>query len=347
MTGIGVTLPLPGIELAEHRTVVDALTAAGLDEIWTGEVDGVDGVTQLGLYRGWSPSISVGVGILNVYTRTAPLLAMTAASLGEIAPGASWLGLGSGSDVIVERWNGVPFTRPFDHVRDALRFTRAALAGEPTPATQTLAPGAFKLSRRPASPPKLALAALGPRMQRLAAEEADGVILNFVGAGDLNTIATTAADAAATRVLEEPCRRIVRLFVVPGDDAAAEVAARRHIAGYLTVDVYARFQRWLGRATALEPLWQAWSDGDRKAAVAAIPDAVVDELVLTGSPDRVAEGIDRYRAAGADSITLLPLAPHGRELPTDELTAFLVNTASHLNPSPHQPPPQPFQGDTP
>ena len=57
---------------------------------------------------------------------------------------------------------------------------------------------------------------------------------------------------------------------------------RRVIAAYLTVPVYAAFHQWLGRAEIIEPMLTAWSSGDRKGALAAIPDELVDELVVHG-----------------------------------------------------------------
>ena len=59
------------------------------------------------------------------------------------------------------------------------------------------------------------------------------------------------------------------------------------ITAYLNVEAYAEFHRWLGRGPALQPMWDAWAAGDRKAALAAIPDEVVDDLVVHGSLERV------------------------------------------------------------
>ena len=57
------------------------------------------------------------------------------------------------------------------------------------------------------------------------------------------------------------------------------------ITAYLNVEAYAQFHRWLGRGPALTPMWDAWAAGDRKGALAAIADEVVDDLVVHGSTD--------------------------------------------------------------
>jgi alkanesulfonate monooxygenase SsuD/methylene tetrahydromethanopterin reductase-like flavin-dependent oxidoreductase (luciferase family) len=74
------------------------------------------------------------------------------------------------------------------------------------------------------------------------------------------------------------------------------------------VPVYAEFHRWLGRGDALAGMWDAWKAGDRKAALAAIPDSVVDDLVVHGSPAECRAKIDRYFANGVNTSSLAILA---------------------------------------
>jgi alkanesulfonate monooxygenase SsuD/methylene tetrahydromethanopterin reductase-like flavin-dependent oxidoreductase (luciferase family) len=99
------------------------------------------------------------------------------------------------------------------------------------------------------------------------------------------------------------------------DDDAARAIARRAIAAYLTVGVYRAFHEWLGRGEQLAAMWQAWEAGDRKAALAAIPDEVVDELVVHGSPERCREQVRRYVDAGVTTpvLALLPTGGDVRE----------------------------------
>ena len=111
---------------------------------------------------------------------------MTAAALAEAAPGRFQLGIGASSPVVVGDWNAADFTRPYARSRDMLRFLRAALAGETVDqAYETFEIRRFRLDRPPATPPGILLAALRPGMLRLAAREADGVILNWLAATDV------------------------------------------------------------------------------------------------------------------------------------------------------------------
>jgi alkanesulfonate monooxygenase SsuD/methylene tetrahydromethanopterin reductase-like flavin-dependent oxidoreductase (luciferase family) len=74
-------------------------------------------------------------------------------------------------------------------------------------------------------------------------------------------------------------------------------------------------------------MWDAWSAGDRKAAVAAVPDDVVDELIVHGSPEACRQRIAEYFANGVttSSLAIMPLDP---ELPFWEAARALAPTAS-------------------
>jgi alkanesulfonate monooxygenase SsuD/methylene tetrahydromethanopterin reductase-like flavin-dependent oxidoreductase (luciferase family) len=142
-------------------------------------------------------------------------------------------------------------------------------------------------------------------MLRLAGEEADGAILNWLAASDV---------AQCRREVGENKTIAARLFVIPLEDAdAARFVARRMISSYLTVNAYAEFHRWLGRAEALTPMWNAWGEGNRKLANEVIPDDVVDELVIHGSYDECREHVGRYIEAGVE-IPSIAIVPFGVDL---------------------------------
>jgi probable F420-dependent oxidoreductase len=300
----GMTVPLGGVPLSEHRAVYEALAGAGFTDLWSSEVAGADAFTPLAMAAAWTPSMRLGTAITPVFTRGPGLLAMSAAALAEAAPGRFQLGIGSSSPVVVGDWNAVDFTEPYARSRDMLRFLKAALAGELVDHDfGTFALRRFRLERPPAIPPRILLAALRPGMLRLAAAEADGVILNWLSPADVTK-------ALAEAKSESPDFEVAaRIFVCPTDDAAyARAVARRLIAAYLTVPAYAAFHRWLGREEILTPMWQAWAARERKAALAAIPDEVVDDLVVHGSPADCRAKVEAYAAAGV-TVPVMALLP--------------------------------------
>src|SRR5207237_4762838 len=67
---------------------------------------------------------------------------------------------------------------------------------------------------------------------------------------------------------------------------------------------YAAFHEWLGRGPALKGMWDAWKAGDRKAATAAIPDEVVDQLIVHGSPEECRTHLQRYFDNGVTTAAL-------------------------------------------
>jgi alkanesulfonate monooxygenase SsuD/methylene tetrahydromethanopterin reductase-like flavin-dependent oxidoreductase (luciferase family) len=96
-----------------------------------------------------------------------------------------------------------------------------------------------------------------------------------------------------------------RLMVnVDPSSTTADAFVRRYIAAYLNVPVYKAFHAWLGRHELLQPMWQAWESGDRRAAVAAIPDRVIDDLIVRGTVHDMRAHVQRYLDAGVDTACL-------------------------------------------
>ncbi|GAB3478580.1 LLM class F420-dependent oxidoreductase [Amycolatopsis cihanbeyliensis] len=301
MTRWGITIPLTGVPLAQHRELVEQLPDLGYTDAWSAETAGTDAFSPLLLASQWAPRLRLGTAIVPVYTRGPGLLAMSAATLAECAPGRFVLGLGSSSPVIVENWNAAEFTEPYGRSRDTLRFLRAALAGEKvTKEYPTFSVSKFRLERAPEPAPPIMLAALRPGMLRLAAAEADGAITNWLAATDVPTVR---AEVGPDTELA------ARIFVCPTEDAdAARGLGRMLISSYLTVPVYRAFHEWLGRGERLAPMHEAWAAGDRQRANEVIPDEVVDELIVHGSAEECRERVQAYVDNGLDTpvIALLP-----------------------------------------
>jgi probable F420-dependent oxidoreductase len=292
-------MPLP-----EQRDIVAGLPGLGYTDAWSAEVNGADAFTPLTLAAQWADGLRLGTAIAGIFIRGPALLAMNAATLAALAPGRFVLGIGTSSPVIVEDWNGIELARPYQRARDMLVFLRAALAGEKVSAEyETFAISGFRLDPPPDQAPALALAALRPGMIRLAASLADGAITNWLAPSDVPAVRAAAGP---------DCELIARLFVCPTADASlARHIGRRLIATYLTVPVYAAFHEWLGRGEVLRPMQDAWAAGDRKGAFAAIPDHIVDELVVHGRPEHCREQVEQYRASGLDTPVLMVVPTPG------------------------------------
>ena len=300
----GITLPLPGYPLAEQRDLVSSLADLGYTDAWSSELSGTDAFTPLVLASQWTDQVRFGTAIAAVYTRGPALLAMMAATLAELAPGRFVLGIGTSTPVVVEQWNAVTFEAPYQRSRDTLRFLRAALTGQKvTEQYETFTINGFRLERPPAIQPGLALAALRPRMIKLAAAEADAAITNWLSPADTRAVRTAAGP---------DCELVARIFVCPTTDTdLARTIGRRVLTAYLTVPAYAAFHEWLGRGDLLRPMQEKWAAGDRRGASAAIPDEVVDDLLIYGDMATCRERVDAYRASGLDTPVIALIPPPG------------------------------------
>jgi probable F420-dependent oxidoreductase len=305
MSRWGLTIPLMGVPLARHRDLVAELEGLGYTDAWSAETNGTDAFTPLALASQWAPGLRLGPAIVPVYTRGPGLLAQHAATLAGLAPGRFVLGIGTSSPAIVERWNGMEFAEPYQRVRDTLRFLRRALAGEKV-TDEGLGVKGFKLDNPPETAPPIVLAALRPGMLRLAAREADGAITNWLSPADVRQVRGELGTGSEL---------LARIFVCPTPNAEeARALGRWMIAAYLTVPVYRAFHEWLGRGERLAAMNEAWAAGDRKAALDAVPDDVIDELVVHGPPEACRERIREYVENGLDTPILAVLPAEGVEI---------------------------------
>src|SRR5918999_1291960 len=284
-----LSLELPGLALPDHEPVVRAAEAAGYTDAWSGETGGHDGFTPLALAAAWTERMRLGTGVVNVFTRGPAVLAQHAAAIQNASRGRFCLGIGSSSNVIVERWNGIPFEKPRTRVRETVEFLRAALAGErATPPAlgggggDGAGPGGFKLEQPPRSPVPLVVAALRERMLETAGEVGDGVFVNFTPLASLPKIMDAIREGERAAGKEEGSSDVLcRFFCMQGDPEQAIPMARFMFAGYATVPVYEQYFRWLGYGEAIDPMVEAWRAKDRaKAAGLPPPDPMEDIFIL-------------------------------------------------------------------
>jgi probable F420-dependent oxidoreductase len=315
MQRYGMTIPFDSVPLHEQRDWIVELADLGYTDVWSSEANGADAFTPLALASAWAPSLRLGTAIVPAFTRGPGCLAQSVGSLAQAAPGRVALGVGTSSDVIVEGWNGIPFEQPYQRTRDMVRFLRQALTGEKVTAEyETFSVRGFKLGMVPPEPVPILVAALREGMLRLAGRDGDGAIVNWLSAEDVATVAPIVRRAAegTTGASDDAAPEIAaRIFVAASDDAdTVRGMGRFAIAAYLNVPVYAAFHEWLGRGDQLGDMWRLWKEGDRKRALAAIPDEVVDELIVWGKPEQCREHIQRYVDNGV-STPALALLPFG------------------------------------
>jgi alkanesulfonate monooxygenase SsuD/methylene tetrahydromethanopterin reductase-like flavin-dependent oxidoreductase (luciferase family) len=210
---------------------------------------------------------------------------------------------------------------------------RAALAGERVVFKgEALSVDGFRLSRPLSRPVPIYIAALRPGMLRVAGQVGEGVILNWGSPEDVPKSVAVVRDAATQAGRNPEAIEITaRLFIhldPPGPES--DLMARRHIAAYMNVPVYRAYQEWLGRGEALGPMWTAWAAGDRRGAVAAIPDRVIDELIGRGSVADIRARIRRYFEAGLDTAFLQLQTAEQDPVRKREIVLASISTETNL-----------------
>src|SRR5687768_10344726 len=126
MQRYGMTIPLDG-PLHAQADQIRELEDLGYTDVWSSEANGHDAFTPLTLASQWAPTLRLGSAIVPAYTRGPATLAQCVGSLADAAPGRVAFGIGTSSNVIVERWNDIPFEEPYKKTRDMVRFLRKAL----------------------------------------------------------------------------------------------------------------------------------------------------------------------------------------------------------------------------
>ena len=321
MAGIGLTFPfLHLVSPPDYLKLAREMEERGYATAWIGEAGGADAITPLALVASATSRLGIASGILPVQTRTPILLAQTAAALARVAPGRVGLGLGVSSETIVGQWHGLPFKRPLAQLREAVAVIRAVLSGE-----RVNFQGEFYRVRNfrllvpaPNPPPRIYLAALGPRALELAGEIADGVLLNWLAPESVPVaLARLRAGAArAGRTLEgfEIAGYIRTCVTDTPEPARAHLA--RDITGYAIVEAYARFFRDSGFGPEVEALNAAWRSGDRVGAVTQLSARVLDGLGVVGDEAVCQARVAQYARAGLTMPVIVPFTPEADAVPS-------------------------------
>ena len=316
----GLALPL-----AEFPAIAREAESRGYRTAWVGEASGAEAIVLSTLIATHTATIGIANGVIPVQTRTPIVYGQAAATLAHLAPGRFGLGLGLSSEIIVGQWHGLPFTPSIQQMREAVQIIRTAAAGE-----RVNFEGKFYRLKNfrlaippPPTPPRIYLAALGPRMCELAGEVADGVLLNWIPPSAMGTsLAHVEAGAkrAGRRLADLDIAVYVRTCVTDERDAVRESLAR-DITGYAIVSVYARFFEECGYAPEVAAVNAAWKAGDRAAAVKGISERVLDGLGAVGPADHCREQLAAFARTGATPV-VLPFAPAGPTARASMLRTF-------------------------
>ena len=300
--------------LAELPALAREAEARGYLTAWVVEASGADAIVLSTVMAAHTETLRIATGVVPVQTRAPIVYGQAAATLAHLAPGRFALGLGLSSEIIVGQWHGLPYTRSIQQMREAVQVIRMTAAGE-----RVNFEGRFYRLRNfrlaippPSPPPRIYLAALGPRMCELAGEIADGVLFTWMPPSAVAT-SLRHVEAGARRAGRSLADIDVAIYVrtcVTDEPGPVREALAREITSYAIVNAYARFFAECGYAEEAQAVNAAWKAGDRAGAVKAISGRFLDGLGAVGPAGACREQLAAFAAAGATPV-VFPFTPPG------------------------------------
>ncbi len=324
---VAISLRLAQTDWAEASDYVTEAERLGVDDVWSAEAWGHDGVTPLAFMAARTSRIRLCTGILQAGTRTPALLAMTAMSLNAMSNGRFVLGLGVSGPQVIEGWHGIRFDRPVQRMRETVEIVRRAIKGERLEykgkVYELPLPGGEGKSIRSAAPPQpgipIYLATLSPRSLEMTGEIADGWLgTSFMPEhAQVFTEHLAAGAARAGRALTQLDLQAGG-FVAFSDDVEQLIPPRKPglafslgAMGSRQHNFYNDAYRRAGYEDVAVEVQRLWLDGRREEATARVPDELVLQTNLLGTEAMVRARLAAYRQAG---ITTLRVEPAGEGL---------------------------------
>jgi F420-dependent oxidoreductase-like protein len=320
-----------GTAVANNPAFLREVEAMGYRCVWTAEAYGSDAATVLGAISAHTTTLGIATGILQIPARTPAMTAMTAATLDDLSGGRFRLGLGVSGPQVVEGWHGVAFGKPLRRTREYVEVVRAALAREQPlrydgdeiqiPYRGPDATGLGKPLKMIGSPHPdipIYLAAIGPGNVALAAEIADGWLPAFYSPERAPAVFEDALgrgfDKAGGADKRTRFDVVATVQAVVSDDLpAARDSVRPALALYLGgmgargANFYNELARRYGFESAADVVQDRYLSGDKEAAIAAVPDELVDEVALVGPAGRIRDRVAAWKESGVDTLAVASL----------------------------------------
>jgi F420-dependent oxidoreductase-like protein len=303
---------------------------AGLDIVFVPEAYSYDAVSQLGYLAAVTERVELASGIMQMYSRTPTLTAMTAAGIDYVSDGRFTLGIGASGPQVIEGWHGVPYDAPVGRARETIEICRAVWRREvlrydgkhyqiPLPEGQGTGFGkALKLINHPVRERiPIILAALGPKNVELAAELAEGWEPLFYYPEKAAEVWGTSLAAGKAR--RDPSLPALDVFaqtaLAIGENVKGLVDMLRPVQALYIGGMGARGKNFYnnlavryGYGKEAAAIQDAYLDGRKSEAEALIPQDLLEHVSLIGPKSFVAERIAAMKESGVTTLNVGPLA---------------------------------------
>ena len=303
MAGVGTFISV-GKSLDQAIERVKRAEALGYDSTYVTHIAARDSLAVLMAYAAATERIKLGTGVLPIYSRTPVATAQTAATIDEFSGGRMVLGLGVSHQVTVENWYGTKLERPLKAMREYVGIVRACFRSEDPPEGEIFKSRFHFMGYESRADLPIYVAALSPKMLRLAGEIADGVMLWLCNPSYIRDVVVPEVRTGREKAGMPPDGFDVVAAVpsaVTDDKAAAYETMRADLLTYWSLPFYRAMIDRSGFGEDIAAFDDGMQAGDVERAKAAISDRFLDELTAIGSADDVRAGVERYGDAGATS----------------------------------------------
>ena len=312
MNDVGVAVS-GGLNATETVRAAKLAESLGYESFWVAEGHGGDQFAILSACATATQRMRLGTSISSIFVRSAPTIAMAAASVDDLSGGRFVLGIGSSHKVQVEPEHGVPYAKPLQRTRETVAVIRALLRdGVVEHHGETVNIDRFDLWFEP---PKreipIYVSAVFEKMSTLGGEIADGVILTRSTVRTGARVKIWVAKGAASAGRDPSAVAITSLLPTSVADTRAEALARMRPGLAFYAGFFPRYNRLIadhGFEKQAAAIRAAWLSGDRDQAEKAVTDDMIDATSVAGTPAQCRERIEEYRESGVELPIISPFA---------------------------------------
>lgn len=307
----------PNMSIADALASVREAEKRGFESAWVIEsslTPGKDAISYLGALAVSTNHIRLATGVINIFSRSATLIASTLATLDEMSNGRMILGIGTGH-VVITPYHSVEFHDPLNRMREYLAVFNQLVAGSNVNYEgKYLQVRNLRLNMRPVRRKiPVYVATVGERLAKVAGEIADGLLFVLPSPRRVSELVRAAEEGArrARRSLDDIDIACYLPTFIMADAEKAMKGARQTVAGYGRSVFYRRLYRKMGFKKEADSIKDAWAGGGMEEAIAQVPELMAKELVLVGSPEDCVKRVEDYRRAGVKLPLIQPFYTPG------------------------------------
>ena len=308
--GVAFSHGLNASDTVECAKLAESL---GYDSVWMAEGHGGDQFAILAAIATQTSKVRIGTCISSVFVRSAPTIAMAAATVDQLSDGRFILGLGSSHKVQVEPEHGLPYGKPITRVRETVEIVRRLLRDNQVQYQgRTVSIENYELWFEPLrSKLPIYLSGVFPKMLGVCGAIADGVILTrttLEACGEMRKHVSVGAEAAGRDLSQIEITSLIPA-AMSSDRRVALDALRPGVAMY--TGFFPRYNRMSaahGFADESAAIADAWSRGDREGAAKLVSDPLIDSHCIVGTTQQCLDKIESYWNAGIDLPLIAPAA---------------------------------------